>query len=176
VIPRSSRLASGVVAPRASPLDVALTLVAKDVNAWSAARRAPEPYDGPSSTITQLQSGTYDTTQPLTGRALAMATTMPVCGYFVRFRNIGGKILTPNGGKMAFAQGVAPGGGSPRDVYYNSDPNFWPKYFTEGTVVHEALHNLTGKSDTQLQVLFNIPVTDKTVNITERLLKATCAK
>ena len=67
---------------------------------------------------------------------------------------------------------------NPKDVYLNTalDANARQKRLKEATVLHESLHNLTGLSDDELQSLFRLGSAGGSVNITQRLQVAGCAR
>jgi hypothetical protein len=67
---------------------------------------------------------------------------------------------------------------APRDVYVNTvmKSTQRPKRFTEATVLHEVLHNMTGLSDEELQQLFGLSTVGDSINITLKLRAVGCAR
>jgi hypothetical protein len=86
------------------------------------------PYDGTKSKITELSAGVYPNDIPLSTAEAALKET--VKQHFDRSQNIRAE---------AQAHGA-----------FRTDVYFRPGGFDEITIEHEALHNLTGKSDDDL--------------------------
>ena len=71
--------------------------------------------------------------------------TSPVCGEFVPWRGSHG-VVRPSGVTTAESQ-IAPSASGPAtNVYINTNPKALAR-LTQGTILHESLHNLTGLSD-----------------------------
>jgi hypothetical protein len=77
--------------------------------------------------------------------AVNLRKIIPVCGEFVPFRSPHG-VVHPNGFVTAVSQVLPPSNGSATDVYVNSSPKGL-KSLNQATILHEALHNLTGRYD-----------------------------
>jgi hypothetical protein len=97
----------------------------------------------------------------------------PVCSLFVDYKSTLGKRLyvDPTKIRVATAQAQLPA----TDVYINTVEKVLNKYFSQSTILHEALHNLTHLDDDDLKVLLGIPVGSSSTNIiNEELEKNGC--
>ena len=87
------------------------------------------------------------------------------------------------GHRAVFHSGGTPGFSSAlryaTDVYIHSDPKVFPKRLTQGTVLHEALHNLTGLFDPELADLLDVDKSkydaNGSIEITPKLVEVGCA-
>jgi len=63
------------------------------------------------------------------------------------------------------------------DVYINSSSRVWSKYLTQSTILHEALHNLTGLPDAALAETLgtSVTITGATDTINKALVRNGCA-
>jgi hypothetical protein len=80
-------------------------------------------------------------------------------------------LQSSNGGDLtvAMAQTQPPA----TDVYINTHAL---SYLTQGTILHESLHNLTGKNDPDLKIMLDLPKgTSATDDINHKLEAAGCA-
>jgi hypothetical protein len=110
----------------------------------TAAVNGQVPYDGVQSNISQYDAGMSDGKNPTDVRIKKL---LPVCQLFVPFHGPNG-VAGPTGRTTAASQiSVAPPGGGPAtDVYINTNAKVLNS-LTQGTILHEVLHNLTGLLD-----------------------------
>jgi len=107
------------------------------------------PYDGRQSNISLYDAGAYSpqraANQP---NAANILKNTPMCGYFVEYRAGSGITVNPTFGNAAVAESqiTAPQGAVATDVYINTDKQALT-LLNQGTILHEALHNLTGLED-----------------------------
>jgi hypothetical protein len=116
-----------------------------------AAVKGQDPFDGPKTTISQFDAGGFPAAALREPAAMAALQRnlgkAPVCGLFVT-KMLPGGIRQFN---HAFSQ-AAPSTKAPypaKDVYVNTKPEAF-QTMDEGTILHEALHNLTGRTDDTL--------------------------
>jgi hypothetical protein len=84
---------------------------------------------------------THDAVDPkLTNTFPRIWQRTPVCSNF------------KNSGIVAESQAQSPA----TDIYVTNEPDFLKKYFLQSTILHEALHNLTGLRDDDLASLLGI--------------------
>jgi len=100
------------------------------------------PYDGIQTNISQYDAGLSDGKNPVDVR---IKKKIPVCALFVPFHGPNG-VVKPGGITTAASQTMAPSGGSVTDTYITTDPSVLAS-LTQGTILHETLHNLTGLPD-----------------------------
>jgi len=98
------------------------------------------PYDGPHTTISQYDAGMMNPALANFPRVVAIYKNSPVCSYFKYFKGV-----SPDG-TTAVSQLAPIGGGTATDVYIDTSKTGL-KYLTQGEILHEALHNLTGLND-----------------------------
>ncbi|MGA9185851.1 MAG: hypothetical protein WBZ32_11185 [Candidatus Acidiferrales bacterium] len=70
---------------------------------------------------------------------------LPVCAIFVTFHGAHG-VVQPSGTATAASQIMPPQGGTATDTFINPGPKVFVN-LTQGTILHETLHNLTGLDD-----------------------------
>jgi hypothetical protein len=109
----------------------------------------------------------------------------PVCGEFVTWVGPNGTVKHGKGPTTASAQISSVGGGASVNVYINTNPNVYQAAallqgrLTESTILHEALHNLTGLCDDDLAFLLGLhwetECTKGSVCISQELTKRGCA-
>jgi hypothetical protein len=118
------------------------------------------PFDGPQTTISMYQAGLWDHTVKNQPTFPAQWQETAVCASF-----------SPR--IVAEAQVQPPA----TDVYINSQAKVWSKYLTQSTLLHEALHGLTGLNDPALAEALGTSVTKTgaTTPINEALVKNGCA-
>ena len=137
----------------------------------------PIPYDGPNSNISLYDAGFERAEDLSTPQAVDAAKRAPVCGTFVPFNGPNGR-HRPEGVVTAASQVNPARGTVATDVYINSNPKAL-KHLSQATIVHEALHNLTGMYDGPLESALGIPAAKctngRTVCITEAVRNARCA-
>jgi hypothetical protein len=102
------------------------------------------PWDGPKSTISLFDAGAYENEQ--TAASLKVNKETPMCSKFMPYKNTKRKTQKPSGITVAAAQLQPPA----VDVYINSDETVLNQYLAQSTILHEALHNLSGWADTPL--------------------------
>jgi len=100
------------------------------------------PYDGAQTNISQYDAGMSDGKNPTDVR---IKKIIPVCAIFVPFHGPHGTVQ-PRGVAAAASQIMPPQGGSATDTYINPDSKALAT-LTQGTILHETLHNLTGLED-----------------------------
>jgi len=121
-----------------------------------------QPWNGSASSISLYTAGVFPASfapymnlSPYQEQlGLDKYQTLPVCSLFVPFH---GK--DPEHIPLAVAQSYS-NGGTARDVYINSDLEFFNSWFSQGTILHESVHNLTGLADfasTADRSIFHIP-------------------
>jgi len=99
------------------------------------------PYDGLRTNISRYEAGLYPKSEAGKPTSVSIFKKTPVCGVFGSFVNSGGKVVIDKDLVTAAAQAANPPG---TDVYIN--PNDLG-HLTQGTILHEVLHNLTGLAD-----------------------------
>jgi RHS repeat-associated protein len=92
------------------------------------------PFDGEKSTITRWEAGAVDPNDPIAFQH----RFLPMSSFFGRNSSAGA------------VTGLWPLGELGTDVDGRSDVYFNPDRFTGATILHEALHSLTGKDDAKL--------------------------
>jgi hypothetical protein len=114
------------------------------INQVSIAVTRQLPWDGVQTNISMYDAGMSDGMIPAD---VAMKKIFPVCSLFVPFHGPHGTV-PPTGFTTAASQilVVPPASGPATDVYINTRPKAL-KYLTQGEILHEALHNLTGLYD-----------------------------
>lgn len=133
------------------------------------------PFDGPATTISQFAAGLYTSAQllqptpTLKGRTIeTILRGTPVCAAFV-----------PYNGTAAYAQAYTADGSQAKDVYLHSKPDIFRRRITQGMILHEALHNLTGLTDDELVDLLDVDKVKRerngTIEITIKLVQVGCA-
>ncbi|MBZ5556722.1 MAG: IPT/TIG domain-containing protein [Acidobacteriia bacterium] len=133
-----------------------------------------DPHDGPRSTLNKFDAGVMGASGLTSSAAANIASilrTVPVCSEFIpTIRPTSISVVT------AVSQGVlAVRGANPvKDMYLNTDP-FVSPLFTPATLLHEALHNLTGLDDQELALFVGPPAPGPGNPITRKLLQAGCA-
>jgi len=108
------------------------------------------PYDGDRTTISKYAAGLWDATDLANPRFPSQWLKTPVCTDFQATSANGSKNAT-----IAEAQTQAPG----TDVYLTTKAKLWRKYLTQGMILHESIHNLTGWGDDKVEVLLGLPPT-----------------
>jgi hypothetical protein len=113
------------------------------------------PYDGVQSTISQYDAGMLNTiltaNNPI---AVKIYKNTPVCGLFKVYKG-----NAPQGLTVAAAQVTPPSGTPATDVYVNTSKQAL-KLLTQGTILHETMHNLSGLDDfvsSDFRTLFAFP-------------------
>jgi hypothetical protein len=145
-----------------------------------------KPYDGPR-TVTSRYAAGFETpshledTSPDIVKIMNDEKKVPVCGTWVRWRNTQLRTwVRPTRNPQAESQitNMTDRTQKPTDVYINSrmSSKQASKLFTSGTILHEALHELTGLDDDQLEDYFGIPRTTNTIEITYKLRAVGCVK
>ena len=137
----------------------------------------PIPYDGLQSNISAYAAGFVSEADLSNNpRAVSVAKRIPVCGKFTSFHGPNGWV--PVKGIVTAASQLHPlAGGPATDVYINTNPKVL-KHLSQATILHEALHNLTGMYDDDLESTLGIPAakcTKGSICITEALRNAGCA-
>jgi hypothetical protein len=95
-------------------------------------------YDGSKSTISLWDAGMFNPRNSIPPVALQYLQNSPVCGQFVKVPNTRAAAqIAPKPGTQSTAV---------TDIYMNTDPKSVPLW-TEGTILHETLHNLTRLED-----------------------------
>jgi len=109
-------------------------------------------------------------------KKVGIAKGSPVCGVFVASRGTNGYTPGPNGIVPAASQSYPVTGTVATDIYVNTKQ--W-KNLSQGTILHEALHNLTGLYDDDLENLLNLDLkkdcSNGTICITNAVIGAGCA-
>lgn len=101
------------------------------------------PYDALQTTISVYDAGLWTAKQAATNPIFPRAfQRSPVCGNF-------------GIGTVAMAQTQSPA----TDVYINTTASLLKTYLTQSTILHEALHNLTGLDDDDVETLLGLPPT-----------------
>jgi hypothetical protein len=103
------------------------------------------PYDGQKTVRSMASLGLFPRNIDAKMYAASIEGRAPVCQTF---------ILKP--GVVAISQGTSVFGtpNPPTNIYVNSNPAVYKRFLNAGTVVHEALHNSTGRSDDGLRTSF----------------------
>jgi hypothetical protein len=135
------------------------------------------PYNGPLSTLSQYDAGMINAAdREANALAARIKKTIPVCADFAPFRSSHGTIR-PSGKTTASSQLTGPEL-HPADVYITTDSSAL-KLLDQGTILHEALHNRTGRYDDDLERLLGLdPSKDcprGSICITEKLKAVGCA-
>jgi hypothetical protein len=125
-------------------------------------------HDGRISMISQKSAGFYPNKGTDSPRIDALKN-LPVASYFKneRGRVTGAITAMYAGGKSSM---------DPSTVEERSDVYFGNPNPTSGTILHEALHSLTGYGDSLLQFLLGIPIQDSSSNITKILKNNGCGR
>ena len=146
-------------------------------NQLTAGVQRQELYDGPSTTISRFDAGMMNPLAFLTPAVEVYQSAMkkmPVCGEFVpSIARNGRDVIYSVAASQAMPSVMGPN--PPKDVYVNTDP-FVATFLTPGTVLHEALHNLTTFDDPALEVFVGpLLVPEQGNPITVKLLQVHCA-
>jgi hypothetical protein len=138
------------------------------------------PYDGLQTNISWYEAGALSAADLNDPRKVEIFKGAPVCGWFVSY--LGSKGFVSVSGRAAAAAQLHPlTGGQATDVYINTKDL---KDLSPGTILHEALHNLTGKYDNlpqgdNLEELLGLnpekDCSNGTICITNKLIGAGCA-
>jgi hypothetical protein len=113
----------------------------------------PAPYDGLLTNISAYAAGFMSANDEQNPLAVSIFKSTPVCGYFVSYREPNGHIVKVNDETTAAANIHPPGGGPATDIYINTA---LIESLTQATILHEALHNLTGMYDGDLELLLGL--------------------
>jgi hypothetical protein len=142
------------------------------------------PFDGPATTISKYAAGYFTSramNSPAALSALQRNLMDPVCSLFIPRPVAPGRFEMPAAASQAANVGTQEAPSPARNVYVNTDPRALQQ-FTEGTVLHEALHNLTGftdqgtgGADMGLPAYLGPPSQGGKNPITQRLVEAGCA-
>jgi hypothetical protein len=118
------------------------------------------PYDGLQTTISMYEAGMWNAHDENKPTFPSVWQKTAVCQTF-------------NTWIVAEAQLQPPG----TDVYLNADPKVWKTYLAQSTVLHEALHNLTGLQDPALAEVLGTSLTSTgaTTPINTVLVQNGCA-
>ena len=135
------------------------------------------PYDGLQSNISFYDAGFLSATDLNDPIKVSIFKGAPVCGQFVAYRGRYGT-QSPKGKVTAASQLKPPAGGSATDVYINTNTKVLTT-LVQATVLHEALHNLTGRYDDGLFTLLGLRERENcaggSVCITKKLSDEGCA-
>lgn len=112
------------------------------------------PYDGLQSNISLYDAGMLSAADLTDTSKVQMYKGTPVCGQFVSYRAQYGFIVK-HGITSAASQLHPLTGGPATNVYINTNANAL-KLLSQATIVHEALHNLTGLNDEPLELLLGL--------------------
>jgi hypothetical protein len=140
-------------------------------------------FDGPQSTISRYDAGMITPVDRNNAFVVGQLRGSPVCGDFTAYRNRHGT-QSPRGKVTASSQ-IYSVGGQATDVYLNTNPKVLPS-LEQSTILHESLHNLTGRYDFdergQLGLMTFMGLTDSiecpsgtTVCISRKLTQVFCA-
>lgn len=138
------------------------------------------PYDGLQTNISQYEAGMLSAADLNDPQKVKIFQGAPVCGWFVSYQGSKG-FVSVRGRTTAASQIHAVGGGPATDVYINTKDL---KDLSQGTILHEALHNLTGLYDdlpkgNNLEELLGLKpkedCSNGTICITNKLVGAGCA-
>jgi alpha-tubulin suppressor-like RCC1 family protein len=147
------------------------------------------PFDGPATTISQYAAGYFTSramNSPAALSALQRNLVAPICALFIpRPSPIPGQVEMAAAAAQAADVGTAEAPSPAKNIYVNTDSRTLQQ-FTEGTVLHEALHNLTGYTDQGtgrqlpgqdmgLPAYLGAPTQGGKNPITQRLVEAGCA-
>jgi len=100
-------------------------------------------WDGVQSTISLFDAGMSDGKNPTD---VSVKKKVPVCSLFIPFHSPYGTV-TPTGKTTAASQIVPPIPGTTATVIYINTNQKVLNSLTQSTILHEALHNLTGLFD-----------------------------
>ena len=133
-----------------------------------------QPFDGPESTLSTWAAGAFTSVQAQNPRVVRVLKNTPVCGGFFQ-------------GNIALSQVQLPH----TDVYLLTREDWqswcrhqhgqfgpWTTTVTESTLVHEALHQITGLSDDDLRIFLGLPQPsdpDDTTDINGAVIISGCA-
>ena len=95
------------------------------------------PFDGLQTTINMYDAGFWNITDTNKSTFPKQWQKTPVCSNF-----------NPSDTKLTVAEAQLQPPAT--DVYINTRQKVWKKYLTQSTILHEALHNLTGLEDDAL--------------------------
>jgi hypothetical protein len=141
-----------------------------------------DPFNGRLATLSMFDAGVFAgaaVSNPAALSALRRILTLrPVCGEFIPKPDL----------TTAMAQAAAPPStqapNPPQDIFVNSD-SVAISILSEGTVLHEALHNLTGRIDPDLLSFVGLPPLKRNETmidsfthrnrITQKLVEVGCA-
>jgi hypothetical protein len=132
------------------------------------------PYDGLQSNISQYDAGMIKPAELGDPSMIRQLKGAPVCGLFMSYQGSAGfsPTLQP---ATAASQIVSDQGGQGTDIYINTKKL---KSLTQGTILHEVLHQLTQLYDEDLMSLFGLTKTqcgNGTACITTKLVNEGCA-
>jgi hypothetical protein len=114
------------------------------------------PFDGLQSNISQYDAGFLSVADLSDPAKVKMFQGAPVCGQFISYRGLYGSVHVTNK-VWAASQISSPDGGPVTDVYINTR---LANGLSQATVLHEALHNLTGAYDADLETLLGLSPPD----------------
>ena len=116
-------------------------------------QQLPVPFDGVQTNISEYAAGFVSAADlsaanqgnPIMANYVKILQGAPVCSdFFLKWRGLRGPGTTPAPLANAESQIHPPAGGTATDVYINTNQF---QNITQATVLHEALHNLTGLYD-----------------------------
>ena len=119
----------------------------------STAPELPTPYDGLQSNISWYDAGFLSAADLGNATKVSIFKNSPVCGQFVSFKPRGGGVTLVESRTTAASQVYPPGGGAATDMYIDTN---YTQDLSQATIVHEALHNVTGMYDRDLAILLGL--------------------
>jgi hypothetical protein len=105
--------------------------------------------------VSPLEIDRTSRSQLLARNFIAMKLKQPVCALFVQ--KDGTKWSRRSSLTAAAAQSMSFTAAPPTAVYVNSNPDALTALFSQGTVLHEALHTLTGLAHSELDAAVGAP-------------------
>ena len=116
--------------------------------------------------IVQVPGALWGQSGPTIGTFPAQWQKTPVCSNFNANASSGTAIV-------AEAQAQPPS----TDIYINTRTKIWKEWLTQSTILHEALHNLSGLNDSALAEILgtSLTATGATNTINKVLVKNGCA-
>jgi len=109
----------------------------------------PTPYDGLQTNISCYDAGLLSPDDLSIPNKVSIYKGAPVCGQFAMYKPQHGGVGNPHPNRVtAVAQLRPPAGGTATDIYINTELT---KTLVQATIVHEALHNVTGLYDDELE-------------------------
>jgi hypothetical protein len=135
-------------------------------------------FDGPSSTLSRWDAGVMSAAALATQAAVNYEKIMkqiPICSIFVPDPGLGASRSYTTSTAQAVSSSL--GSNPAHDVYMNTDQSVLLSLFTGASIVHEALHNVTGRDDQELASLLGVVLLNEssTREITDKLAQAGCA-